>query len=460
MATVTIGPNGLNVETLSALALLDYNFFTVSPLPPLPATLVRGFDDADNFFEFRGSGIVFNPITLAVTAGTINEMEWVVGGALQFEIVGLSVSAVTFYNLAIANNTQGVLDLVFGGADTINGSNAIDIVGGFAGADIVRGFGANDILDGGAGDDRLIGGLGDDTYLVDAAGDVTLEAINQGVDTVISAVTRSLGNHIENLVLDGATAIDGTGNTLANVITGNNAANKLFGANGADTLVGGGGGDTLDGGGGADTMSGGAGNDTYIVNVLADSVVELGGQGVDTVRSSVTHTLSGDVENLIITSVAAVNGNGNTLGNSITGGSAANVLNGLGGADTIDGGTGGDTINGGTGSDTLTGGGGADIYVFNAALGPANDDVITDFNFANDFIHIDNAVFTGLALGALAASAFHAGTAAAAADDRIIYDAATGALYFDADGVGGAAQKIFATITPGATISAADFVVI
>ena len=68
--------------------------------------------------------------------------------------------------------------------------------------------------------------------------------------------------------------------------------------------------------------------------------------------------------------------------------------------------------------------------------------------------------FSGLAAGALAAGAFRLGAAATDADDRIMYDAATGALFFDADGLGGAAQVQFASVSAGLGITNAEFLVV
>ncbi|MFN5826537.1 MAG: calcium-binding protein, partial [Rhodobacterales bacterium] len=124
-----------------------------------------------------------------------------------------------------------------------------------------------------------IGGAGDDIYVVDAAGDGVSEALNEGTDTVQSAVTYVLGANLENLTLTGAAAINGTGNTGANVLTGNAAANLLAGGDGNDTLNGGAGNDTLDGGGGADALSGGAGSDSYLFGT---------GDGIDTVNDGGT----------------------------------------------------------------------------------------------------------------------------------------------------------------------------
>ncbi len=122
------------------------------------------------------------------------------------------------------------------------------------------------------------------------------------------------------------------------------------------------------------------------------------------------------VETLRTTNAAgttAINLTGNELINIVTGNAGANVLNGGGGVD------------------TLTGNAGNDIFEFNTALAPTNVDVITDFAVVNDTMRLENAIFTGLAAGTLNADAFHVGTAAADAEDRIIYNKTTGALYFD-----------------------------
>jgi Ca2+-binding RTX toxin-like protein len=86
---------------------------------------------------------------------------------------------------------------------------------------------------------------------------------------------------------------------------------------------------------------------------------------------------------------------------------------------------------------------------------------VEDFVAADDTIVLDRAVFNGIASsGALAAGAFHLGTAAGDADDRIVYDQATGRLFYDADGSGAGAQVLFATLTPGAALGAVDFLAI
>ena len=327
---------------------------------------------------------------------------------------------------------------------TLTGSSAVDGTGNFS-ANVLTGNSAANILIGGGGADTMSGGGGNDTYYVDNAGDTVIETLAaNGVDRVNSSVSLTLGGFIENLTLIGNAAINGIGNSLANAITGNSAANLL------------------DGGVGADTMTGGAGNDTYMVDNVGDQVIEtLSGHGTDLVSSSVTFALGEFVDNLTLTG-SAIGGTGNGVANVIIGNSAANLLGGGGGADTLHGQSGNDVLNGGGGQDELNGGDGNDIFEFTDDLIAANRDTIAGFNTAADTIRLGGNTgepFAALASGVLAAAAFRSGSAAADADDRIIYNSATGALLYDADGVGGAAAVQFATLDPGLALTAADFVV-
>lgn len=224
----------------------------------------------------------------------------------------------------------------------------------------LHGLEGNDTLDGGAGADRLVGGSGNDIYVVDRSEDTVVEEIGEGVDAVQSSVTWTLGDNLENLTLTGSEAIDGTGNALDNTVTGNSADNTLLGLGGDDVL---------DGGAGADTLVGGTGSDAYVVDNSGDTVVEAEGEGVDTVKSSVSFTLTDNVENLTQIGSAAINGTGNNLDNVIKGNGGANVLEGLAGDDTLDGGNGADTLIGGEGDDTYFVDNTADSVIENAGEG-------------------------------------------------------------------------------------------
>jgi len=172
---------------------------------------------------------------------------------------------------------------------------------------------------------------------------------------------------------------------------------------------------------------------------------------------------------LTLTGAGTIGGTGNGLGNVINGNNAANLLKGMTGADTLFGAGGADTLQGGVGDDQLFGGGGHDDlqggtgmdgFRFDTALSAANNvDHILDFSVVDDTIYLDRDIFTGIAAdGPLAAGAFRVGTVALDADDRILYDAPTGHLFYDSDGLGGAAAILFATVTPGTALTSADFV--
>jgi Ca2+-binding RTX toxin-like protein len=206
------------------------------------------------------------------------------------------------------------------------------------------------------------GGNGNDIYYVDDREDVVLEAPGQGVDTVYSTVTRTLGPHIEHLLLQGTADINGGGNDLANQITGNSGANFISGKEGADTLLGMAGNDRLDGGTGIDVMRGGAGDDIYYIGEAGDRTVEKANEGTDTVFSSLTRRLGSHLENLRLLGTDNLNGAGNALDNGLYGNEGANVLRGEGGVDWLEGGGGNDTLDGGVGGDAMRGGTGDDLY--------------------------------------------------------------------------------------------------
>ncbi|MGE0165701.1 MAG: M10 family metallopeptidase C-terminal domain-containing protein, partial [Dongiaceae bacterium] len=259
----------------------------------------------------------------------------------------------------------------------LTGAGAIDGTGNDLKNKLTGNESAN-TLDGGKGVDTLIGGKGDDTYIADETKDVVTEAANAGTDTVQSSASYILGANVENLLLTGSSAIDGTGNTLANALTGNGQANKLSGLAGDDTLTGNGGSDTLDGGTGADSMAGGEGDDLYIQDNPGDVVTETGASAGDELRtnqSTLTSPLTG-IEHYTFTGSKAVSFSANGAGNRITataaadslaGGGGDDTLSGLGGNDTLIGGADDDLLDGGAGADSMEGGAGNDIYVVDNA---------------------------------------------------------------------------------------------
>jgi Ca2+-binding RTX toxin-like protein len=331
------------------------------------------------------------------------------------------------------------------GSLVLVGSNRNDVLVGGAGADQLSGLAGNDNLDGGLGADILIGGTGNDTYNVDNTEDQVIEDTAAGIDTVVAALSYVLTANVEKLTLSGSLAMNATGNDLQNTLTGN-AANNI-----------------LDGGTGADTMVGGSGNDTYYVDNTADLVAELSAAGTDTVLAAVSYVLLRHVENLtLLNSLTALYATGNAEHNTLTGNAENNTLTGFAGNDTLLGGNGNDSLYGGLGNDILNGGAGLDALVFNGKISSTNIDQIVNFSAVDDTIWLDKNIFKAFAAsGRITDEAFNFGSGATQSDDRIIYNTQTGALLYDADGLGGAVAMQFAQLT-GLTdsLSASDFYVI
>lgn len=437
--TRTLGANLENLMLTGASAINGFgnasnNIITGNSA----ANQLNGFDGADVLNGGTGADAMFggngDDAYYVDTTGDVTSEVSALGGA---DTVFASVSR---------NLTANIENLTLTGAANLAGSgNSLNnIIIGNTGANTLYGFDGNDRLDGGTGADTLFGAAGNDVYVVDDVNDITVEGLigaAGGSDLVISSISRNLNANFEDLILAGA-AQYGYGNVLDNGMNGNSAANGLYGFDGDDTL---------NGGAGADQMFGANGDDTYIVDNAGDVTSEVSALGgMDTVISSVTRNLTANLENLTLSGSADITGAGNALNNVITGNSGVNTLYGLDGADTLD---------GGLGADTLQGGAGADTYVFTSAIGGGNVDAIVGFNVADDTFLLNSAIFTGLSAGALDVGAFVIGAAAADADDRIIYNSATGQLYFDADGSAGGSAILFATLAPGLALTSADFII-
>ena len=383
-------------------------------------------------------------------------------------------------------------DMMFGGAgnDVLFGANDNDTLFGEGGNDTLDGGAGNDALYAGAGRDVLNGGAGDDTLfgIDDAIGDdlrggdgrdliiggtgADLIFGGEGDDTIGSlggedAIYGDAGNDTINLfdaVSGFAQVYGGSGN---DAIIGSRFTDYLYGGAGNDTLLGGDdfdilnggqGEDYLDGGQGIGVLSGEDGNDTLVGGLDNDQID--GGAGLDTVVYNGTRSV------IVNLSQTGAQDTGQGI-DRITG--VENVISGVGNdrlsgnslGNDLRGGGGNDTLNGAGGNDTLSGGSGSDVFVFNTALSPGNIDIITDFNVADDTIHLENAIFTALGSnGALSAAALALGAEASTAAQRIIYDTVTGNLFYDADGTGGAGQVRVAILDPALSMTHADFLII
>ncbi|MEZ0231265.1 MAG: hypothetical protein ACAH12_00370 [Methylophilaceae bacterium] len=341
-------------------------------------------------------------------AGTGTSKLNIKGNALDNRLVGNKVA-----NIILGNGGNDTLDGGAGndslegeiGSDKLFGGTGLDTLNGGDGNDFIDGSADNDMISGGAGNDALFGGLGNDTIFGDDNNDF---------------IDGEAGNDILNGGTGDDTIFGGAGN---DTITGGDGYNKLEGEDGNDSITGGNDGNSIEGDAGNDGLTGGNGNDE----------VE-GGIGNDT----------------------------------LNGMSGTDILEGGAGNDKLDGGEDNDFLEGGEGIDTLTGGAGADTFKFYSPVIAANADIITNFSGSTfsgstgdgDKIELDAYFFNAFldSSSVIDANIAH-GTKATTTDHHLIYDALTGKLYYDADGAGGKAAVLFATLLGNKpeTLSAADF---
>ncbi|WP_342148236.1 calcium-binding protein [Methylorubrum sp. SB2] len=382
-------------------------------------------------------------------------------GKLASEWDGVNITVSTYRDaLTVGKNSDELWQIILRKNDKMYGSAENDRLWGSAGSDFI---------DGGAGSDLLT------FQAYDGAVRVDLGRGRAVTDTGVSKVIN-----IEDVV----------GSRYGDTLIGNARANELQGREGDDVLDGGGGTDTASYRGATDavvvnltrgTASGGAGDDTLIriENVLgsrfADTLIGNGGRnlfdgglGDDRIDGrdgfdTVTYAIAPRAVTADLQAGHATSGFGTDRLGSIEGviGTAFNdKLLGNGVANALSGGAGNDVLNGRLGKDTLSGGGGSDTFVFTTKLSGGNIDRITDFSVREDAIQVDDAIFTALDAGRLKAAQFHTGSGAHDRDDRIVYNAKTGALLYDADGSGGAVAQQFATLKAGLALTYADIVVI
>lgn len=152
---------------------------------------------------------------------------------------------------------------------------------------------------------------------------------------------------------------------------------------------------------------------------------------------------------------------------TLDGGGGDDRLFGGDGTDTLLGGSGNDRLVGGDGVDTLSGGIGRDVFVFDVSPAAGGNDIITDFNHAQgDKLSLSMADFAGFTQrGYISADQFYGAAGATEAQDssdRLIYNTSNGALYYDADGIGGTAATQIATIESFSTTKFGyyDFIIV
>lgn len=374
-------------------------------------------DYADGLFgdvsRFDDEGVTF-----VAQGSALFDVRDLVSGAQRGNLFGV---------VQLGTSGADVMTAVSGAAYYFNAGMGADTITGGTNADFLVGGGGDDALNGGDGADTLIGGGGNDSIIGGA-----------GVDTVNYSVAAAGATVRLNL----ATASDGSGGTdtisgVENVtgsnfndtLVGNGANNVLSGGLGSDTLLGLNGDDVLIGGSGAaNEIYGGAGDDRYVVTAN-DTLIELAGQGVDTVEISLDrYVLRDNFENLTYTGAGAFTGTGNALDNALTGGALADVLTG---------GQGNDSLNGGAGDDIAVLSGNRADYAFTTTAGGFQVvDSMAGRDGTDQLTAIERVRFgdgSTATLASLAAASAPAAAALFAGDDFVVGvsdEANSGALAF------------------------------
>lgn len=339
--------------------------------------MLDGGAGADTMVGGRGNDLYIVSSTGDVVTETANAGNDTVQSAIAYEL-GANVENLILSGIADIGGTGNALANMIsgndasntlsggGGGDMLSGQGGNDTLNGDSGSDTLYGDAGNDVLFGGSGSDKLDGGTGYDgvSYFYAQAG-ISLDLVTQSASDGLGGTDTLIGIEVVYGSAFGDTLI---GDAADNEFWGNGGADALDGGGGQDALIGGEGNDTLDGGAGADTLTGWTGDDIYVVDSLADTVIEEVGYGTDTIRSLITVTMAANVEILVLTGTDGIAGTGNELSNALTGNSGDN------------------TLIGGLGLDTLAGGSGADRFVW-SALADSGDtaalaDMVLDFSGA------------------------------------------------------------------------------
>ncbi|HEX8640903.1 MAG TPA: calcium-binding protein [Allosphingosinicella sp.] len=431
---------------------------------------VEGSNRADVINTGSGNDSIYSRTGPDNVNGGAGADDWSASLSTATAAIVLNLNVTTPTTLAGGTIVQGIESFGYFGFETGSGNDVLTTWASGAYDDWVRTYAGNDTVTVFAATTAL--GTGNDTVDLGAGGtDHLIVDYSKSTERVVFgfAYAESAGAdyRTEDVTIGGVSKLAYYGVDRFTVKAGS----------AGDSITTGSGADSLNGGGGADSMSGGAGNDTYYVDDIGDAVVEAGVTGgVDLVNSTVSYTLGADVEHLTLAGSSGASGTGNGSVNNITGNAGGNLLKGLGQNDILKGLAGNDTLQGGVGSDRLYGGTGNDVlrgdtlasdrgidrFFFDSAPNAtSNRDTIQDFNPTDDSIYLARSIFSAAGpAGTLAADAFYTmGVGTADAEDRIIYNKATGALFYDPDGTGALGAVQYATVTAGLTLSNADFIV-
>jgi Ca2+-binding RTX toxin-like protein len=371
LTAITIG-NGFSITNIGAATTLTGSGLADTIIGGTGNDTISGGLGADSLSGGAGNDSISGGAGIDTMLGGAGNDTYVVDNAVDIvteylnegnDLVQVAIATTNGIYTLGANVENGTLTNTV--AFSLTGNDLNNSLTGNAVANTLRGGAGDDILDGLGGSDTMVGGVGNDTYIANVSTDnVTELTTDVGTDTVQAAATYSLNTvnaaGVENLILTGTAAINGTGNALNNNIIGNAGNN------------------TLDGGTGNDTLTGGAGNDTYVIDSMLDSITEGANAGADQVQVAIssaaaTYLLGNNIENATITN-ATFNHNltGNALANTLTGNGLNNILDG------------------GAGVDTLVGGAGEDTYIVDLTATGALQDTITEIALAtnNDTVQL------------------------------------------------------------------------
>lgn len=369
----------LEADANANIVLLgDLNDFSWSK--PLK-TLDGSFDGGQQVLWNTADDFIANPLdrTDYVYEGNSQSLDHIyVSAAMRARMEALDIVRINSefdieqrasdHDALVARSTFRVTRATINNPDIIGdaGSNALI---GNGNANVLSGGVGRDYLEGNAGDDILLGGEGaDGLYGGDGIDYVSYVGATSGVTASLDGPLANTGeaagdtyNSIENM----------RGSAFTDVLVGNMASNLI------------------DGDAGADVLQGNGGNDTYIVDNAFDRIIEAMGGGTDTVRTSISFTLTANMEVEVLTATGSdsIDLTGNAFANTVNGTTAANV------------------IDGGAGADRMVGLGGDDTYIVDNAgdvviegAGDGSDTIQTSVDFTlGSAAEIECLIVTGSA---------------------------------------------------------------
>jgi Ca2+-binding RTX toxin-like protein len=361
--------------------------------------------------------------------------------------------SVTFVGDSVPNSDPDTINSR-GGNDTVEGDGGIDQINLGAGNDRViwNSGDGNDLTDGGAGFDTLYFTGADDHEAISLGGDASGVRLTDDLDDLVLDFQR-----IERVVISPVEGVDGidigdlSGSSVRKVIVNLSAFPNGGGTDGFGDDVG---------------VAGSEVGDAIVLRSVGSTIKVTGLHAGVTVKG-----LDDGIDELTIKGYGGndrINASGIDFGvvnldleggkgrDTIIGSRGGDTIRGDDGKDHLRGGAGKDLINGGSGNDRLVGGSDQDFFRFSGVLAEIGVDRVVDFKVGVDLISLEMSTFSALGMS-LGADEFRVGFAGQDDNDMVIYDPATGKLYYDADGVAGEDAIQFAKLAKNLDLAHTDF---